>query len=585
MNKIDQHVATIRKLLKPHCSVVGLGAIQLANIAERFSQVFEKYYQPELRTIEASLLSSIGEGEKIETKGLRLALIAFQSDDARPLRTAISRRAILEMLALLKEVDSGSLAAKLSEDLCLPTRVDVQFIEPVLDQMRKEGVVSEKAGQWSLTQQGVAEAGSIPPEAARDLLAGRNMVRAKLEELTGIKLAESQFALIWSTLLDFLAELFYSNGLAVIAAIEGLLSANAAASGSQDNLEKLLESGVQKIKATVSTPILADEIEQAIHDMFTERSGPAFEWLIRVCERFVALCALGLESRSADEIRTIVLRNQIILDSDIVLTFLCEGEADHAPTRDLIGRWRRLGGRFLVALPVLDEVAYHAWISERDFEGTKYLLGTLRQDELGRYVGNAFVRAFHCLAKNPSAVRNWPIYIRQFKGVTSGDYSNLLRVLQTELAAEILAPGYDEKLKSEILDYLKSALARSKKIEVSDLDEDDLKKFERDSQLLASIAAARSSHRQLGRDRTTLLLSSSVRLRRADASFRPSLGPPPAVISLAAFSYLLSLLPGVELGAGTLRRALFEFGEMAHLADTERLALRVIRAQGEFNIP
>jgi hypothetical protein len=584
-DKIDKNVATIRQMLNPHCSVVGLGALQMANIAERFPQVFERHYQPELRTIEASLLASVGEVEKTETKGLRLALIAFQSDDAKALRRAISRRAALEILRQLKQATPASLAERFSQDLGLPTPVDAEFIGPVLNQMRNEGVVSECGGEWSLTQKGEAEAGTIPADAARELLAGRNMVRAKLEELTGIGLTESLFDLMWSALLDFLAELFYSNGLAVIAAVEELLSADASVSHTQFNLEKLLESGAAKVKATVSSPILADEIERAVLDMFSERSGPAFEWLIRVCERFVALCALGLESRSGDEIRNSVLRNQIILDSDIVLTLLCEGEPDHAATRELIARWRRLGGRFLVALPVLDEVAYHAWISERDFEGTKYLLGKLQEDELDRYVGNAFVRAFFSLAKSSSGLRHWPIYIRQFKGVTSGDYSNLLRVLQTELSAEILSPSYDEKLKTDILECLKTSLARLRKVDVSELDEDDLVKFERDSQLLASIAEARSSHRQLGRDRTTVLLSSSVRLRRVDSQFRASLGAPPAVIPPAAFSYLLSLLPGVQLGAGTLRRALFEFGEMAHLPDSERLALRVIRAQGDFNIP
>jgi hypothetical protein len=45
------------------------------------------------------------------------------------------------------------------------------------------------------------------------------------------------------------------------------------------------------------------------------------------------------------------------------------------------------------------------------------------------------------------------------------------------------------------------------------------------------------------------------------------------------------MLPSVELGAGTLRRALFEFGETAHLPDTDRLALRVIRGHGDFDIP
>ncbi len=58
-----------------------------------------------------------------------------------------------------------------------------------------------------------------------------------------------------------------------------------------------------------------------------------------------------------------------------------------------------------------------------------------------------------------------------------------------------------------------------------------------------------------------------------------------AVMSPAALSYLLTLIPDVGLGAGTLRRALFEFGETAHLPDIERIAMRIIRGTERFVMP
>ncbi len=45
------------------------------------------------------------------------------------------------------------------------------------------------------------------------------------------------------------------------------------------------------------------------------------------------------------------------------------------------------------------------------------------------------------------------------------------------------------------------------------------------------------------------------------------------------------MVPEVSLGAGSLRRALFEFGEKAHLTDTERRALRIIRATDLYDVP
>jgi hypothetical protein len=117
------------------------------------------------------------------------------------------------------------------------------------------------------------------------------------------------------------------------------------------------------------------------------------------------------------------------------------------------------------------------------------------------------------------------------------------------------------------------------------LEKKDVDKAERDAQLLATIAAAREAQRKAGSAASVVLLSSSGRLRRADNRFRSVFGTPPAVISLGPFSYLLSLVPNVVLGAGTLRRALFEFGSTANLPDTERIALQIIRASDSFEMP
>lgn len=589
-DKADRLEAELRTYLRPSCSVAVLGADHLAQLADRFPEIFIKFYQAEVSTIEARLTSFQSGEEKAETKGLRLALVAFGSEDAKALRSAITKRAILEVLRLLNSAEAHEIATKLSTDLGLPKSLSAQFTGAVLNHLGEDGLVIQNQSQWSLTEQGRKELESIPVEAARGLLAGKALIRSRLEELTGVSLDKTQFDTIWSTLLDFLSELFYSNGLFVIQAIDEFLAHNSSGAPQpsltpQSNLEKLLADGARKVSATIVFPQLREEVEQAIHDMFTERSGPAFEWLAGVCERFVVLCALGMESTSADEIRKLLLRNQAVLDSDIVLTVLCEGESDHNASRELTARWRRLGGKFLLAKPVLEEVAYHAWISERDFDETSNLLGKLRKDELGRYIENAFVRAFYHVAGAESQRKNWRIYINQFRGALPTDFSNLLGVLQTDLGAGLLPTADGSPLEKELAESLLSALSKSRRKDINDLDEDDIIKSKRDATLLASIAAQRSALRQVGSNAIIVLLSSSGRLRRVEARFRPSFGSPPAVMTLGAFSYLLSMLPDVEFGAGTLRRALFEFGETAHLPDTERVALRVIKGYGDIDLP
>ena len=101
------------------------------------------------------------------------------------------------------------------------------------------------------------------------------------------------------------------------------------------------------------TPELADQIEQAIRDVFTERTGEVFEWLSRLCERFVILCALGLEGTSSDEVRTVLLRHRLVLDTDIILTSLCESEPDYQAARELISRFRQIGGKVVLSSQVL----------------------------------------------------------------------------------------------------------------------------------------------------------------------------------------------------------------------------------------
>lgn len=318
----------------------------------------------------------------------------------------------------------------------------------------------------------------------------------------------------------------------------------------------------------------------AILDMLTERSSRAFDWFTKVAERFVILCSLGLEATSGEEVRQVIRSHEVILDSDIILSYLCDAETDHGKAKDLLSRWVQLGGRLLVSPVVLEEVAYHAWIAERDFQETEYLLGKLHRFELGRYIRSAFVRTYHALEKTP---QRWPIYIGQYRGNSKGDYSKILSILRQRLKVETLPESYDEKLRGEMTAYLMTA-ARDVYKEAEQL-EDVSYKVDRDGRLMASIAAARSSQERMGSGGPIVLLSSSHLLRRAENRFRQQFGEARVLLSIGALSYLLTAIPDSALGADSLRRALFEFGGTAHLKDPERRALRIIRATELYDIP
>jgi hypothetical protein len=413
-DRVDKAEASIRPLLPAGCSLSTLGSIQLAELAERFPAAFEKHYATEIRTIEESLRSFEEVDDGGGSSGAKLALLAFGSPDAAELRTTMSRGAIMGVLRLHGVATAGQIAKTLSDDLRLPRALSTPYLTSVLLGLRDAGFVSNDGDSWQLTKAGGDFVDAVPTKAAQELLTGSRVVRERLEQLTGVTLSDSQFGLVWTTLLDFLGDAFYSNGLGVLHAVREFIVPDEEPAQAPRRLQDLIESGARKVKATIGEPQLADDIEQAVLDMFTERTGPAFEWLARACERFVALCALGLESSSAEEVRNVLRRQLLVLDSDILLTLLCESEPDHQTAKDLIARWRQLGGRILVAIPVLAEVATHAWIAEREFKETRFLLGKLRKHELRRYAANAFVRAFHWFAKGPQDAKQWKTFIDQY---------------------------------------------------------------------------------------------------------------------------------------------------------------------------
>jgi hypothetical protein len=501
------------------------------------------------------------------------------TDDARQLRKDIGQHAILQVLARVpNEMTIQQVAATIASDLRFPTSVHPDLIANLIVDLEERGLTTTRNGGWRLTESGHDAARTVPTETALHILEGARVVQSALQTLTGYSFTDLQFTQLWSIFLDFLAELFHSKGLAVICAINDVLSGTAK---SAVPLEQFASQGAAKIRAGISIPEMGEVMEEAVVDIFTERSGPAFEWLARVCERFIALCALGLETTSAEEIRSIIARYRLVLDSDIVITFLCQGERGHHSVREVIGRWQRLGGKLLLAQQVLEEVAYHAFISDREFRETRQLAPTLKGGtDLQRYLSNAFVRAFYTVESDPNS---WPAFRAQFAGATAHDYANIVEILRDEMMVDALPSTFDGDLARDITACLRELSSDSERIQTAYFG--DPGRLGRDGQLLATIAETRKSDRAAFSDARIMLLSSSMRLREADNRFRDRLGEPETVISRAAVSYLISLIPGAGLGAVSLRKALFEFGAAAYFTDTEHFALKVIKASGTVTMP
>lgn len=92
-HRLDELEKIVRKILKPSCSVTMYSAIQLAALAhqDRYEPIFRKHYRSELDAIE-SRLRGLERDQKTDDKGLRLAVLAFASADARNLKETLARK-------------------------------------------------------------------------------------------------------------------------------------------------------------------------------------------------------------------------------------------------------------------------------------------------------------------------------------------------------------------------------------------------------------------------------------------------------------------------------------------------------------
>jgi len=282
----------------------------------------------------------------------------------------------------------------------------------------------------------------------------------------------------------------------------------------------------------------------------------------------------------------ILKRTKVLIDTDVLLTLLCEGEPDHKDVKELIDRWKVIGGEIFVSYPVLEEVAYHAFISEKDYNETYSLFKTLQGvEEIHRYIINAFVRAFVFISDGRYNYKSWNTYIRQFRGEAEYDYNKILEICIQDFGFNILPDAEDgykefyEEAKNFIVDSREKS--QSTKEELQRI----IDKSKRDARILASILRYRDIERKKGSGETMSIVTSSNLFRKADDKFRNRLGSPESVLLISAFSYLISLLPGVHFNISTFKSVLFDFNIRSKLLPNERIAMRVLKLSSNYEFP
>ena len=558
-----------------------LGSIQLAELGRKEGKAIERHYGAEIRDV-LSRIQRPTEAEE-EIHGLRLALLSSGPDESHAIREKTYANSILGALRDGAPRTIQSCGVKVGEELRLSRPIAIAAITEHLSQLVREELVQKNGDVYSISEKGRQDQVQRETEGAARLVEGRNAIKAALESAIGQPILHDEFARIWAVFEQRMSEYFQARGEAIVAEVSDLL-------GESDSERPIgptaglsfLEDFAKAVSKTSSHPQRQEELFLAVKDLFADRTGEASQWLLRICAAFVAACAMGLEHTSSEAITGLLRRTTIVLDSDAVLSLVGEGEPDHESVGEIVRRWTGVGGQVLVATPVLEECAYHAFIAERDYEQVRHLLPGTEADR-AHTIENVFVRSFATLvAKDARQRKFWAQYIRQFKGRNDYDTGPFFGFLSTEHAIRRLPERglHETQLVEDVNKYLIDKLEKaSRRIDKSSRD-----KARRDSELYASLVRHVQTVKSTDPGATCLLVSSAKRLAGVDARFTQS-GEQQLVISIAAALYLISLLPNARLGLSSMRAFLFDDSHSRFSSDLERTIIRMVRTSQEHSIP
>lgn len=564
-------------------AITCLGSGQLAEIAADHAEIVQQHYGAEIDNVLRVMAEE--PSESTELRGLRLALISTADDTSDSIRREVYKNGLLDVFSDGTSRTVTKACKDLSDSLRLHRSISEEAVRPHLEVLCKEGMLSVTGPAFFITAQGRTDVANRREAGVDRLLALRQSVRDAIESSLGVPLIEDDFARVWGVFEERMAHYFTSRGESVVAEVCELL-------GEQQNLSNAAETHQPRLSflnelagavaATSSHAGRRAELEQAVKDLFADRTGPAADWLVRIAANFMMACALGLEHTSAVAIERLLGQTRLLLDTDVVLSLLGEGEPEHDGVVALVEKWKRLGGDVLVAEPVLEEVARHAYIANNDFSQVRHWIPGTAEERL-HLIGNAFVRSFaELLSKDKARLSNWRDYLRMYIGTAEYDWRNVAVSLAGDYSIKKLPPHglpYND-LRKAVQDFLMEPRE-------GDHGRDDPNKADkarRDSLLYASLVSYIEKIREQDPAASCLLVSSAKRLIAVEERFNAS-GESQIVATVSAVVYLLSMMPSVTLGLSAMKSFLFDERRNNFSGDFERTVLRLVRGSAERSMP
>ena len=532
------------------------GQQQLAQLVIQHPSAFLKSYRAEWD--DCLLVLRENQSADAETEGLRLALITSDSEDSVKIRSSLYASLILRALSRMGSGTARAIAGKVSDDLGLAVALGEDAIAPYVASLGESASISSTDGMhFSLTESGIAELANEDEQAAKKLVEGRALIRRAIEEDIGAHLSDEHYDRIWSIFREKITHAFYVRGMRLLSAISTLLGDDRGNEQAEaEDVSNLFEEIATAVAQTSSLGEQRDELRTAVKDLLYDQQGEAFVWLANTCAAYVALCSLGLEATSGRAITQVLRRLALILDTDVVLSLLCEGESEHDAVKMVVSKWKRLGGTVFVADPVLHEVAYHASIADHDYRENQSWLPGSRSDRL-RLIDNAFVRGFaEVLAQGKGNRSQWRAYIGQYIGRNRNDTAKVLDVLRQEHGIDRLPASTLTELD---LERRAKAFLRNEadKRFSGDALGRALDKADRDAQLYAAMVRYIRTRRDNEPGAMCFLVSSARRLLDVEAAIGET-GESRVVVPLSVVLHLVALAPEVRIGLRALSAYLFD---------------------------
>jgi len=329
-------------LLFPECEQIEvLYLSQLAKLSEEHPEIFIKHYRAELEDTKAMLEQSTVNTIETESVGLRIALSTELQEDATVLRRDLMRYLILATLENDGKLNSSKIALQVSNLLHLGRSVGPTMLQAELERLLQLGHVNKEDKEvFYSTEKGKAALAERNKKGAERLLQGRKIFNEAISSLSGSELSTKEFDIIWKRIEEAIANVFYAKGLHISRVLEAFAGEKTIPSYDA-NVRGIIESLGDDMARSLTPHHSRDRIRdfrQAIIDIFYGEDSCAFEWLSSLCVVYISLLSLGLEPSACSMVQEQLGKTILLLDTDVVLNYLCQGERYHNVTKLVLNK-------------------------------------------------------------------------------------------------------------------------------------------------------------------------------------------------------------------------------------------------------